>query len=279
MGVCPACGGEAVVNGRHAYSSAFFDYIEQGAIISARSVIPVLQRMMEISNVVDVGCGRGAWLTVWKENSVSTVLGIDGDYLDIDRLLIDPKEFEARDLAAGFALQRRFDIATSFEVAEHMPPATSEKFVEGLVSLSDVVAFSAAVIGQGGENHVNERPLEFWRRLFRRHGYECYDCIRPAIKGDKAVMPWYRNNILVYANDLGRERMAPTVHATRLQNSEVVLEGGGIGWRVRRAIVNLLPRPVVTLIAEQNSLVQISLRRLKVYDYRRRRQSAFIPDE
>ena len=142
-----------------------------------------------------------------------------------------------------------------------MPPATSEKFVEGLVSLSDVVAFSAAVIGQGGENHVNERPLEFWRRLFQRHGYEVVS--RPAIKGDKAVMPWYRNNILVYANDLGRERMAPTVHATRLHNSEVVLEGGGIGWRVRRAFVSLLPRPVVTLIAEQNSLVQISLRRLK----------------
>ena len=40
--------------------------------------------------------------------------------------------------------------------------------------------FSAAVPGQGGENHVNEQPLAYWRAIFREHGYSAVDYSAPA---------------------------------------------------------------------------------------------------
>lgn len=189
---------------------------------------------------MDVGAGRGAWLSIWKKHGVS-VLGIDGSYVNTEALLVHDDEFEARDLATGFSLARRFDLATSFEVAEHLPPSASERFVRNLLDSSDLVAFSAAVVGQGGEHHVNERPLQFWRELFQAHGYVCYDCIRPPVSGNQTVVPWYRNNVLLYANKDGAARLSPQAKEGRVSSS-TIHDGGDIGWRLRKAIVRLLPR-------------------------------------
>lgn len=52
---------------------------------------------------------------------------------------------------------RRFDLAMTIEVAEHLTPVRADSFVEDLTRLSDVVLFSAAIPAQGGINHVNEQ--------------------------------------------------------------------------------------------------------------------------
>lgn len=237
----------------HVYSDTFFNYIEQGSISSAEAVVAVLRRAAAIDSVVDVGCGRGAWLKVWKDQGVADVLGIDGDYVNRATLLVADGEFRAVDLSARFTAGRRFDIATSFEVAEHLPPAASEGLVDSMVGLSDVIAFSAAVVGQGGENHINERPLEFWRRLFEQRGYTCFDVVRPQVRGNQAVMPWYRNNILLYANGEGQRRLSQEALRTRVSAGTALAREGGLAWLARRTLVRVLPRSVVTAIAKANS--------------------------
>ena len=84
-----------------------------------------------VQSVLDVGCGAGAWLTVWKSLGAET-LGLDGNYVRPEQLLISPGEFSAVDLSASFSLDRRFDLAQSLEVAEHLP-ASSGGFVDSLV--------------------------------------------------------------------------------------------------------------------------------------------------
>ncbi|WP_437627817.1 methyltransferase domain-containing protein [Sorangium sp. So ce1151] len=73
---------------------------------------------LEPRNVVDLGCGIGTWLTVFKENGVSDIQGIDGDHVDRKALPIPQDRFTARDLGRQLTLDRRFDLAVSLEVAE-----------------------------------------------------------------------------------------------------------------------------------------------------------------
>ena len=64
---------------------------------------------------------------------------------------------------------------------------------------ADVVLFSAAIPHQGGHHHVNERFPEYWRDLFGAEGYAAVDLLRPRLWDDEAVLPWLRQNLLVFA--------------------------------------------------------------------------------
>jgi 2-polyprenyl-3-methyl-5-hydroxy-6-metoxy-1,4-benzoquinol methylase len=113
----------------HHYDDRFFDYIERGARRSARYIIPFLRRHLNLSSIVDIGCGRGVWLEEWRRSGVEEVVGVDGDYVRVDRLLISQERFVAVDLSKPILLGRRFDLAQSLEVAEHIPGARADVFI------------------------------------------------------------------------------------------------------------------------------------------------------
>jgi hypothetical protein len=129
------------------------------------------------------------------------VAGVDGPYIDRRHLLIDPGNFHVADLTDPIDLRRRFDLVQSLEVAEHLLPAKAEQFVHTLTAHGPYVLFSAAVPGQGGENHVNEQPLDYWRAIFRGRGYAAVDYLRPLIFRDRLIARWYRYNMLLYVRD------------------------------------------------------------------------------
>ena len=97
------------------------------------------------------------------------------------------------------AVTRRYDLAISIEVAEHIEPGNAEEFVRLLTGLSDTVLFSAAIPGQGGTGHVNEQWPEYWAALFRASGYGAMDCLRTKIWDDAQIPFWYRQNCLIFA--------------------------------------------------------------------------------
>src|SRR3954447_5963699 len=92
---------------------------------SASAFIPVLNRFINPSSVLDVGCGTGTWLKVFKDFGAETVLGIDGPNVNQERLLIDKKEFLTHDLRDKLNLKKKFDLAVCLEVAEHLPGHTA----------------------------------------------------------------------------------------------------------------------------------------------------------
>jgi putative flippase GtrA len=237
----------------HIYDDTFFAYIEQGSFRSAHRVAPLLVQSLSPSSLLDVGCGRGAWAKIWGEAGVADVHGVDGDYVDTAKLHIDPAHFTKRDLAQPFDLGRRFDLVATLEVAEHLPPDSSARFVESLVRHGDRVLFSAAPPGQGGERHVNERPLEFWRELFSKHGYTAFDCLRPLVNSDDQIEPWYRYNTILYVHSSAIDALPEAVKATAVAPDAVLADLSPPAWRMRRAIVRLLPRPVVDWIAVTNA--------------------------
>lgn len=160
------------------------------------AVVPIIMSLLNPKSVLDVGCGTGTWLKVFNEfHNINDILGLDGSYLDKNQLVIDSKYFKEIDLRAGFNLQRSFDVLICLEVAEHLPEESADNFVDSLCKHADNIIFSAAIPGQGGQNHINEQWPEYWAKKFEEHGYYFHDLIRPYIWNDERVDWWYKQNI------------------------------------------------------------------------------------
>ena len=182
------------------YDETFFETLQDGARRSARHLLPVIFKLVKPHSVVDVGCGDGTWLSVARELGASDIFGVDGDYVDRKKLQVSENRFQALDLTKPFTLNRRFDMAMSLEVAEHLPPASAAGFIKSLVGLADVVLFSAAIPLQGGVQHVNEQWQDYWARLFEQNGFVTVDCVREEIWANDEVNWWYSQNTLLYVN-------------------------------------------------------------------------------
>jgi len=235
---------------KHIYSDTFFDYIDQGARRSAQQLLELLGPLLKPTSVVDLGSGRGVWLDEWRKTGVSDVLAVDGDYVNRDHLAIPSENFIAADLTAQVTTDRRFDLAQSLEVGEHLPISASETLVDSLTAASDRVLFSAAVTGQGGEFHVNEQPLSFWQDLFAARGYTAYDCIRPHLLNNREVEPWYRYNAILYVNEAGRKELPQAIANYEVPEGMSVKNGGSALWKLRCSVVSHLPLSTVTRIAQ-----------------------------
>lgn len=180
-----------------AYDADFFDTL-RGSFRSAQRLLPLALDLVQPQTLIDVGCGNGAWARVARDAGC-TVVGIDGDWVPRDQLLIEQHEFRPVDLVSPPALDERYDMAVSVEVAEHLPPASAVPFVRFLTKLAPVVLFSGAVPFQRGTSHINERLASYWVDLFRQEGYEAFDVIRPRCWTDRQIDFYYRQNCLIFA--------------------------------------------------------------------------------
>lgn len=183
------------------YTADFHAGVAEAGRDAAGAIVPIVLELVELASVVDVGSGSGAWLAVFAEHGVEDILGIDGGDIPSEQLQIPEERFLARDLAQPLTLDRRFDLAVSLEVAEHLPETAAAGFVASLVALAPVVLFSAAIPAQGGTSHLNEQWPEYWAAHFGREGYVAVDCIRRRVWSDRRVAFWYAQNTIVYVDE------------------------------------------------------------------------------
>ncbi len=180
------------------YTGEFYKLIREGARRSAEEIIPLVLEWVRPRSVIDVGCGVGAWLSVVRECGVEDVWGEDGDYIDRSLLMIPEDHFLPSDLNQPPALDKRFDLVISLEVAEHLPRERAAGFIEYLTGLGPVVLFSAAIPHQGGESHLNEQWPDYWAGLFEEQGFVAVDCLRGRFWSNENVEWWYAQNMLLF---------------------------------------------------------------------------------
>ncbi|MEG4114042.1 MULTISPECIES: glycosyltransferase [unclassified Microcoleus] len=188
-------------NLQSSYTRDFYQLIGEGTRSSAREIIPLLLDLLQPilpKSVVDVGCGTGSWLAAFHKLGIADCLGIDGDYVDRTILQIPLNQFQSADLKQPLQINRKFDLAISLEVAEHLPATCAENFVNSLTQLAPVILFSAAIPFQGGVEHVNEQWPQYWVYYFQKNGYAVIDCLRKKIWNNDKVEPWYAQNILIF---------------------------------------------------------------------------------
>jgi SAM-dependent methyltransferase len=181
------------------YDQAFYDEQFAGSRASAEVVLGLLaQTVGRPDSVLDVGCGRGAWLAAWHALGVRDLTGLDGPWNAGAELAVPGLPFRAVDLESPPPPSRRFGLAMSIEVVEHLSPAGGEAVVRLLADAADAVLFSAAFSGQGGVQHVHERYHSHWGRLLERAGLRAFDLFRPRLWADERVQPWHRANVFLF---------------------------------------------------------------------------------
>jgi SAM-dependent methyltransferase len=188
------------------YSDEFYLALREGARKSAAVIVPLVLHHVQPRSVVDVGCGTGTWLSVFRGHGITDILGIDSTDINTAMLEIPESCFRTFDLRTPFGLDRKFDLVVSLEVAEHLPAECAEIFVNTLVGLGPVILFSAAIPLQGGTHHVNEQWPDYWTVLFERSGYVPLDPIRRRVWQNPDVDFWYAQNALMFVrrDSLGR---------------------------------------------------------------------------
>jgi len=164
---------------------------------AAKVILPIVFKQVQVRSVIDIGCGIGTWLKIATEFGVKDIVGVDGEYVDRDMLLIEESDFIPHDLTTKLDLNKRYDLGICLEVAEHLPENAADILVETITTHADVILFSAAIPGQGGQNHINEQWPAYWSEKFRQKGYVMKDFIRPQIWMNKQVDRWYRQNLFL----------------------------------------------------------------------------------
>ena len=233
----------------HVYDTLFYKYQREGAARSALGVLPLVIGSLSLRSVLDVGCGAAAWLAGYRELGVPDLFGVDGDYVDRNMLLIDTDRFIPKDITKSFDLGRQFDLVQCLEVAEHVPRQTSDQLIDNITRHGKRVLFSAAVPGQGGENHINEQPYSFWRDLFEARGFSLFDFVRPRIVGNPSIETWYRYNILFFAHQSVVPDLPAEIVAHRISPSAAIADYSPISYRLRKMILRSLPEHAVSKLA------------------------------
>ncbi|MDQ6609947.1 MAG: class I SAM-dependent methyltransferase [Bacteroidota bacterium] len=188
------------------YTKSYYQEIHFSSASSAKALVPLINEIIHPNSVVDVGCGTGIWLNEWEKYGVSDYIGLDGDYINKDQLMIPKEKFLHVNLDDGFQLPRKYELVVCLEVAEHIQSAAATKFVGSLCNAGDVILFSAAIPGQGGLNHLNEQYPDYWAKLFEQNGFSPYDYIRQQIWLNENIHACYRQNLLFYVRDEAKQK-------------------------------------------------------------------------
>lgn len=167
---------------------------------AAEKILRILFAEFGISNnVVDVGCGVGTWLKAASDLGSKNVYGFEGTWAKENKFVIPENHVTYVDLEDSWEIQEKFDLAVCLEVAEHLSEASGKRLIKKISESADMVLFSAAIPGQGGNEHVNEQWPDYWQNLFRDEGFLSVDLIRPKIIRDVDIPWWYRQNIFLAA--------------------------------------------------------------------------------
>ena len=202
------------------YDETFYSDLDETATPSARRIVPMVLELWPADSVIDVGCGDGAWLSIFADRGVSRIHGVDGDWIADSALKIPLENFERRRLDRDLDIGGAYDLAMSVEVAEHLAPEMAADFVAALCRLAPVVLFSAAIPHQGGVAHYNEQWPDYWAALFAGHGYRTVDTLRQRLWDSLDVTWWYKQNLMIYASEAALAR-SPRLQAAQASSPEI----------------------------------------------------------
>lgn len=152
------------------YNQKFYKTMMKYELKSAAAFAETVLRSMRPGSLIDVGCGNGIYLKAFYDKGIKDLIGVDGSIHAVEMSLL-PGKVKLHDLRAPLKLPRKYDLCLCMEVAEHLPPEYAGNLVNTLTGLSNRVLFTAALPGQGGNDHINEQPHEYWIKLFRKKGF------------------------------------------------------------------------------------------------------------
>ena len=143
--------------------------------------------------IVDIGCGNGSYTKYFIDNGI-TCVGYDGSPMtdELTGGLCEQLDFsEPQDIG-------QYDLVLSLEVGEHIPKRYEQIFLDNIcrAAKSDII-LSWAVIGQGGDGHVNCRDNKYIvEQMFARNfmiGIDTTEYLR-----SESSISWFKNTLMFF---------------------------------------------------------------------------------
>lgn len=153
-------------------------------------VCSAIKEIINPASVVDVGCATGDLVAAYEDFGISA-WGIEGSKNCIEFLECKREKVIIHDLRTPLNTlleYPKFDLATCFEVAEHIEPDYTDIFIDNLCKLSDKILISSAPPGQKGRDHFNCQPFDYWVLRFAKLDYVYNDYMVQDLRG--AWKPW-----------------------------------------------------------------------------------------
>jgi SAM-dependent methyltransferase len=174
------------------YRPSYFRNKNRGTGYHSAILASAICEVFRPMSVVDFGCGSGRVLAYLKDCGAS-VLGIEGTKNCYEALQIGREHVLIGDLRTVLPLPSKFDLAISFEVAEHLEPEFASTLVWNLSRAADRVLVSAAGPEQDGWGHVNCRPKQYWERKFAAVGFYGNQNLLSAFQAQLSIEGSYQN--------------------------------------------------------------------------------------
>lgn len=186
------------------YNPLVFLYFHEHAVANAPAVVRTFEDVFPgAGRFVDVGAGSGAYAAELRRRGHMVVAY---EHARLGRLIARFQGVHALpfDLAQPIVVEPAgYDLAYSFEVAEHLPPELGDRLVAFLAASAPTVVFTAAPPGQGGSGHVNEQERSYWVGRFRNHGmverHELRDRVAAGFRD--AQSSWLATNVMVFTRE------------------------------------------------------------------------------
>jgi SAM-dependent methyltransferase len=176
----------------------------EGAGVISRSIVSWFRP----ASVIDVGCGTGALLAALRERGCK-VAGLEYSeaalkYCRARQLDVVKFDIEHDNPAATLA-GTSYDVAVSFEVAEHLPEAVAGRYVSLLCGLAPAIVLTAAKPGRGGTDHVNEQPPSYWIARFAAHGFRHDEACARAFTSEwsqAGIASFYHDSVMIFRSHM-----------------------------------------------------------------------------
>lgn len=169
---------------------------------SGRCFLAALAHLGVPHSLLDVGCGDGHLVEVGAQLGIAA-LGID--LLVATGRTPHGGELCTMDLKGPADVGREFDLMLCWEVAEHLPAVYTPRLLEFIachLQIGGTLLWTAAIPGQGGSGHVNERTKAFWRSELERSGLVYHSALTDRIvatwKDVSGPAWWYPQNLQVF---------------------------------------------------------------------------------
>ena len=188
------------------YDGDFFDSNQEEGLSMTIWSVPLFQKIFNFKSLIDVGSATGHYLKTCIDAGVDDVMGLEGSPEAFKKLIVDKKYVIMHDFRDPYTFHRKWDLAISIEVAEHIDGIYADNYVKILTDSSDTVLLTAAPPGQGGTAHVNEQPQEWWIARFSTFGFaydkattrQVKEGIEEAEEKGFGVAPWLKPNVMVF---------------------------------------------------------------------------------
>jgi SAM-dependent methyltransferase len=147
------------------------------------------------AEVLDVGCGIGAYLRLFKEFGAASIFGVDGIPSGATALRAD--EYAQHDLSHPLELHHRFDLVVCAEVAEHLAKRDAERLLESVSRHAErLIVFSAASPEQPGLGHINCQAIEYWLERWAALGWIPVLADSLGMRS-LSTLSWFHHNLVV----------------------------------------------------------------------------------